>query len=483
MTDTSAPEFGTLIGGEWRSAAEHRENISPSDRSDVIGRFAIAGIGELDLAVEAAREAFPRWSRTSPAVRADLLERVAARILSDADALAELLAREEGKTRNEARGEVTRAAHIFRFFAGEALRLTGDHQDSVRPGVTVTVHREPLGVVGVITPWNFPIAIPAWKCAPALAYGNTVVLKPAALVPASAAALARIIEEEGCPPGVFNLVTGSGALIGDALARHEGIDAVTFTGSESVGVGIAQAGATALRPVQLELGGKNALIVSDDADLDIAVACAIDGAFFATGQRCTASSRIIVMDAVYERFVTAFRERALRLRVGHALDPDTEIGPVVDAGQLRIDLGYIDGARAHADAIVHGGDLVEGSTAGHFLRPAVVEGLSASAPLNREEVFGPVAGVLRAEDYDHAVELANDTPYGLVAGICTTSLARAADFQRRSDTGMVMVNLPTAGVDPHVPFGGRKRSSHGPKEQGTHAREFFTQLKTAYVRP
>ncbi|MFD5226742.1 aldehyde dehydrogenase family protein [Microbacterium sp. NPDC058342] len=476
-------EFGSFIAGEWTTAAEYRENINPSDRSDVIGRFALAGPADLDRAVEAARGAFATWSGTSPAHRADLLERVASRILADVEALAELLAREEGKTRAEARGEVIRAAHIFRFFAGEALRLTGEQQASVRPGVTVTVHREPLGVIGVITPWNFPIAIPAWKCAPALAYGNTVVLKPAALVPASAHALARIIEDSGFPPGVFNLVTGSGSVIGGALAAHEGIDAITFTGSEEVGIGIAREGAAALRPVQLELGGKNALIVADDADLDIAVSCAIDGAFFATGQRCTASSRIIVMEAIHDRFTAAFRERALALRVGHALQEGTEIGPVVDEAQLRSDVAYIEGAKDTPGAVVHGGELLELSTRGNFLRPAVVEGLDATAPLNREEVFGPVAGVLRADDYDHAVHLANDTPYGLVAGICTTSLARAADFQRRSDTGMVMVNLPTAGVDPHVPFGGRKRSSHGPKEQGTHAREFFTQLKTAYVRP
>ncbi|SDT16583.1 aldehyde dehydrogenase family protein [Jiangella sp. DSM 45060] len=475
--------FESYVGGRWMAAREHRENVNPSDTSDIVGLFAAGDRDDVDAAVTAARMAQPDWAAASPQTRADLLESVAARILTDVDRLAELLAREEGKTRGEAEAEVRRAAQIFRFFAGEAVRLAGETQDSIRPGVTVTHRREPVGVVGVITPWNFPIAIPSWKTAPALAYGNTVVLKPAELVPASVIELARIIDDAGFPPGVFNVVTGSGGVVGDAIVTHPGVDAVTFTGSEPVGRGIAVAAAGRFAKVQLELGGKNPLVIAADADLDVAVDCAVNGAFFSTGQRCTASSRLIVDDAVYGPFVERLRARMAALRVGHALAPGTEIGPVVDGRQLDTDLRYLDLARTTPGASVHGGDLVERDTKGHYLAPALIEGLDNDAVVNREEIFGPVAGVIRVSGHDEAVAVANDTEFGLVAGICTTSLALADDFQRRSRTGMVMVNLPTAGVDPHVAFGGRRRSSYGPKEQGAHARDFFTEYKIAYVRP
>lgn len=474
---------GIYIDGAWHDVSEHRENINPSDHSDVIGLFARAERSAVDDAVDAATRAFPSWWRSSPQRRADLLEAVAARIIADVDALGTLLAREEGKTLVEAKGEVMRAAHIFRFFSGEALRMHGERQASTREGVTVNLLREPLGVVGIIAPWNFPIAIPAWKAAPALAYGNTVVMKPAELVPASAVALTRIIHDVGFPPGVFNLVTGSGSVIGDAIAAHEGITAVTFTGSEPIGRRVAAAAVGRLAEVQLEMGGKNPLIVLADTDLDVAVDCAVQGAFYSTGQRCTASSRLIVEASIHDEFVDAVLGRMAQLRVGHALDEKTTIGPVVDERQLETDLRYLAIARDTAGSIVHGGEVVERDTEGNFLTPALIVGARNSDQVSREEVFGPVASVISVGDYDEAVAVANDTPFGLVAGICTRSLRAAEDFQSRSDTGMVMVNLPTAGVDPHVAFGGRKGSSFGPREQGTHARDFFTQTKTAYVRP
>ena len=474
---------GIYIDGRWRTASEHRENINPSDHTDVVGRFARADRSAVDDAVDAATRALPAWSRTSPQRRADLLEAVAAAIIVRAGDLARILAREEGKTLPEAKGEVMRAAHIFRFFSGEALRVVGERQASTREGVTVNLVREPVGVVGVIAPWNFPIAIPAWKTAPALAYGNTVVLKPAELVPASAVALAGIIHDAGFPPGVFNLVTGSGAVIGDAIASHAGIAAVTFTGSEPVGRRVAATAVERLAEVQLEMGGKNPLIVLADADLDLAVDCAVNGAFFSTGQRCTASSRLIVEERIHDRFVDATLTRMAELRVGHALQEGTDIGPVVDERQLETDLRYLDIARETSGSEVHGGEVVERATPGTFLTPALITGARNHDTVSREEVFGPVASVIRVADYDEAVAVANDTPFGLVAGICTTSLRASEDFQSRSDTGMVMVNLPTAGVDPHVAFGGRKGSSFGPREQGAHARDFFTQTKTAYVNP
>ncbi|MBB5787256.1 aldehyde dehydrogenase family protein [Jiangella mangrovi] len=477
--------LGCYIGGEWvvPAGAEPVDDVSPADRSDVVGRFVQAPASAVDDAVAAARAAFPAWSRTSPQRRADLLEAVAARILAEADQLAELLAREEGKTRAEAHAEVLRAGQLFRFFSGEALRLTGDRQASTREGIAINVHHEPIGVVGIITPWNFPIAIPSWKAAPALAFGNTVVLKPADLVPATAHALTRIIESAGFPPGVFNLVTGRGSVVGEAIIGHPGVDALTFTGSEQVGRHVAAAGAARMVRVQLEMGGKNPLVVLADADLDAAVEVAVNGAFFQTGQRCTASSRLLVEDAVHDAFVERLLARMAGLTVGHSLHPDTVVGPVVSQAQLDTDLGYLKLAGDTPGATVHGGEQVELEHDGFYLSPALITGLGNTARVNREEIFGPVAGVIRVADYDEALAVANDTPYGLVAGICTTSLRHAEHFQAHSETGMVMVNLPTAGVDPHVPFGGRKGSSYGPREQGSYARHFFTQTKTAYVQP
>jgi acyl-CoA reductase-like NAD-dependent aldehyde dehydrogenase len=475
--------YESFVNGEWQKAFDYRDNISPSDDRDVIGSFAISDTSMIDRAVSSARDALLPWSRTSPQLRASLLEAVAAELIGSAESIGEVLAREEGKTRREAVAEVLRAGQIFRFFSGEALRMTGERQQSTRVGVSVSLHREPVGVVGIITPWNFPLAIPAWKAAPALAYGNTVIMKPADLVPASAHMLARIIDKVGFPPGVFNLVTGPGSVLGDALSRHEGIDAITFTGSEAIGHRVAAGAVPNLTRVQLEMGGKNPLVVLADADLDIAVSAAIDGAFYATGQRCTASSRLIVEDAIHDVFVDRMRERMSELRVGNSLHDATDIGPVVDSRQLDVDLSYIDMARNTSGCTVFGGGVVEAETTGFFLAPALIVEARNSDPASREEIFGPVASVIRVADYEEAVDVANDTPFGLVAGICTTSLSHAEDFQSRADAGMVMVNLPTAGVDPHVSFGGRKRSSYGPHEQGTHARDFFTQTKTAYVRP
>ena len=472
------------INGEWTPGDEGcRENVNPSNTNEVIGLYARSSVALVDEAVSAALRAYPAWSRTSPQLRADLLESTAAVILSRSAALGELLAREEGKTLKEATAEVVRAAQIFRFFSGEALRMAGVRQPSTRSGVVVNTHREAVGVVGLITPWNFPIAIPAWKAAPALAFGNTVVLKPADLTPASAHALTAILDEVGFPPGVFNLVMGPGSTVGDAISRHPDVNAVTFTGSEQVGIQVATICAARLAKVQLELGGKNPLVVLADADLDNAVDVAIQGAFYSTGQRCTASSRLIVEAPIYEEFVDRMFKRMDALIVGDALAPTTQIGPVVDQKQLESNSMYLNIARSTPGSTVYGGELLDRENPGFFLSPAMILGASNSDRTSREEIFGPVTSVIRANDYDEAVAFANETEYGLVAGICTTSLARAEDFQSRAQTGMVMVNVPTAGVDPHVAFGGRKRSSYGPHEQGTSAQEFFTETKTAYIRP
>ena len=469
------------IGGEWVAGTRYSPNINPSNIADVIGEYAQADAAQLDQAVRAAQAAFPAWATSGIQARCDALDKIGTEILARREELGTLLAREEGKVKAEAIGEVVRAGNIFKYFAGECLRLAGEVLPSVRPGVGVEVTREPLGVVGLITPWNFPIAIPAWKVAPALAFGNCVVLKPADIVPGCAWALAEIISRSGIPPGVFNLVMGRGSVVGDALVNHPGISALSFTGSVSVGSQIAQTAVKSLKKVQLEMGGKNPQVVLDDADLAQAVELCVQSAYFSTGQRCTASSRLIVTEGIYPRFVQAMQERMGRLKVGDALAAGTDIGPVSSAEQLEQDLRYVAIAKAEGATLVTGGGRVKGDTEGHYMAPALFTDSTPQMRISREEVFGPVANIIRVKSYDEALAVANDTEFGLSAGIATTSLKHATHFKRHAQAGMVMVNLPTAGVDYHVPFGGRKASSYGPREQGHSAQEFYTVMKTAYT--
>ncbi|ANY18650.1 Aldehyde dehydrogenase, thermostable [Tsuneonella dongtanensis] len=469
-----------FIGGEWVGASTAQPNINPSDTSDIVGHYAQGGTEDVNRAISAAREALPTWSRATPQERCDILDRAGALILERKNELGRLLSREEGKTLAEGIGEAARAGQIFKYYAGEALRLSGELLRSTRPAIDVEIRREPVGVVALITPWNFPLAIPAWKAAPALAFGNTVVLKPAELVPASAHALTSILAEAGMPRGVFNLLMGPGHTLGDALVKSAEVDAVSFTGSVSTGRAIAATRAASGRRVQCEMGGKNPMVVLDDADIDVAVNSCLNGAFFSTGQRCTASSRLIVTAGIYDRFVELLVERMLALRVGHALDVATEIGPVVDERQLKQDLSYIDLARKEGARIV-GGDRPKLATDGYYLTPTLFLETDPEMRINQEEIFGPIASVIRADDDDQALMFANAVPFGLSAGVCTTSLGRARRFRDELQAGMVMINLPTAGVDYHVPFGGTKESSFGPREQGSHAREFYTVTKTSYV--
>lgn len=469
-----------LIGGQRRGSEDRTLNRNPSDPADVIGSFARADEQTVRDAIAAANAAAPEWADFPAQQRFGILDRAGSLIAERADELADLLAREEGKQLGESRGEVLRASQIFKFFAGETIRNTGEIIDSVRPGLTAEMTHEPIGVVGIITPWNFPIAIPAWKIAPALAYGNTVVFKPAELVPGSAAALVDILVEAGLPDGVINLVMGPGRVVGEALTTSADVDAVTFTGSVAVGRGVIAAASEHGIRVQAEMGGKNPLVVLGDADLEAAADAAINGAFFSTGQRCTASSRLIVTDDVHDEFVALLKERMAALTVGDARGEGTDIGPVVSETQLQQDLRYIGIARDEGGEVT-GGDLVDAATDGYFLAPALVTGTKPSDTINVEEVFGPVASVIRVADYDEALAVANDTAFGLSAGIYTTSLKYSTHFKRYAQAGMVMVNAPTAGVDYHVSFGGRKGSSYGPREQARAAREFYTVQKTAYV--
>jgi len=471
------------IAGAWSDGAGVAANINPSDVADVVGEYAQADAAQAQAAIAAARDAAPGWGNSGIQQRHDVLKAVGDEILARKTELGTLLAREEGKTLPEGIGETVRAAQVFHFFAGETLRLAGEKLPSVRPGLDVEITREPVGVVGIITPWNFPSAIPAWKIAPALCYGNTVVFKPASLVPGCAWALADIIHRAGLPEGVFNLVMGGGGTVGDAILNSPDVAAVTFTGSVETGRRVAATCAGRMAKFQLEMGGKNPFVVLDDADLGTAVECAVNGAFFSTGQRCTASSRLIVTEQIHDRFVDAIVARMKGLVVDNALKEGTHIGPAVDEGQLNQDLDYIAIAKDEGGNVVHGGERLNRDTEGFYIAPALVTETSNDMRINREEVFGPVASVIRVKDYDEALDAANDTAFGLSAGIATGSLKHASHFKRHSQAGMVMVNLPTAGVDYHVPFGGRKGSSYGAREQGRYAAEFYTGVKTAYTNP
>lgn len=474
--------FANYVGGAWLTGPNGVENVNPSDLSDVVGHYAQASASDVDKAVDAARDGGEAWGRAGLERRATALDAIGRELMGRAAELGELLSREEGKPRAEGVGEVYRAGQFFTYYAGEVLRLQGDKADSVRQDIEVDVSREPMGVVAVISPWNFPTATAAWKIAPALAFGNAVIWKPANLTPASAWSLTEIIARQDLPPGAFNLLMGSGSAVGQTLVEAAGVDAVTFTGSLEVGRGVATAAARNLTKVQLEMGSKNALVVMDDADLEVAVACAVAGGYSGTGQKCTASSRLVVHRAVHDAFVEKLVAALSAMKVGHALEDGVTMGPVASEAQLASNLGWLDTARGEGCEIACGGERVDRATRGYFMSPALLTGSTNAMRVNREEIFGPIAAVIPVDDYDEALAITNDTEYGLTAGIVTRSLARATHFRRNARTGCVMVNLPTAGTDYHVPFGGRKNSSYGPREQGRYAAEFYTQVKTAYIR-
>ncbi|MBX5136240.1 aldehyde dehydrogenase family protein [Rhizobium lentis] len=472
--------YQNLIAGEW-VGTNATKNINPSDTNEVVGLYADGSAEDTRNAIAAAKAAFPAWSRSGIWERHVILKKTGDEIMARKDELGALLAREEGKTLPEATGEVIRASQIFEFFAGEALRLAGEVIPSVRPNIGVEITREALGVIGIITPWNFPIAIPAWKIAPALCYGNTIVFKPAELVPACSWAIVDILNRAGLPKGVLNLVMGKGSVVGQAMLESPDVHGITFTGSTGTGRRVAAASIEHNRKFQLEMGGKNPMVVLDDADLNVAVEAAANSGFFSTGQRCTASSRLIVTEGIHDKFVAALTDKLKTLVVDNALKAGTHIGPVVDERQLKTDTDYIEIGKKEGAKLAFGGEVISRETPGFYLQPTLFTEATNQMRISREEIFGPVVSVIRAKDYDEALAIANDTPFGLSAGIATTSLKHATHFKRNSEAGMVMVNLPTAGVDFHVPFGGRKGSSYGPREQGKYAAEFYTTVKTAYT--
>ena len=469
-----------FIDGKWIASGNAAPNINPSNTDDIIGEFPLADVADTEAAIDAAKRAQIKWRDVNLQVRADLLETVGTSLIARKDEIGRLLAREEGKTLMEGIGETVRAGQVFKFFAQEALRIAGDAIGSVRSDIDIEVTREPVGVIGIITPWNFPIAIPSWKVAPALAYGNSVVLKPAQITPGCAHILAEIIDEAGAPPGLFNLVVGRGSQVGQTLVDHSCVDAISFTGSVPVGRDLAHSAAKGLKKIQMEMGGKNPMVIMGDADLNIAVNACLNGAFFSTGQRCTASSRLIVDASIHDQFVDQLTHEMKSLKVGDALDPSTQIGPVASSSQLNNNLDYVKMATREGAEVI-GGEQLTLDKKGYYQAPALFIGANNDMHIARQEIFGPCAAVIRVTGFDEALTIANDTEFGLSAGICTTSLKYAREFKRHSEAGMVMVNLPTAGIDYHVPFGGTKGSSYGAREQGRHAVEFYTTTKTAYT--
>jgi len=477
-------QFPLFINGQWIETSNTIENVNPSDTSDVIGHYAQASADDVEQAIVSARQGAKLWGAAPLETRYQVLMSIGNELIERSESLGELLSREEGKTRAEGVGEVVRSGQFFHYFAAEVHRQIDQRVDSVRPGVEVETRREPVGVVGVISPWNFPMATAVWKIAPALAFGNAVVFKPANLVPGSAWALTEIVSRQAAlPAGSFNLIMGKGSTVGDQLVNSDKIDAVTFTGSLPVGRQVASATAANLVKCQLEMGSKNALIVAADADIEVAVNAAFIGAFSGTGQKCTASSRLIVDASLHDEFVARLKAKLEDTVVGPALDAGVEMGPVASEQQLSENLNWIEQGVKDGATLACGGQRLQLSKPGYYMSPALLIGTTNAMQINREELFAPIACVIKSNDYEHALTILNDTEFGLTAGIVTRSLATASDFKKRAESGCVMINLPTAGTDYHVPFGGRKHSSFGPREQGQYAREFYTIVKTIYLQP
>ena len=476
-------EEGLYINGSWEKGVSTVENINPSDISENIGNVAQASVEQVNQAISAAKTAQSLWEKTPLEHKVNVLQAIGDELIERCVELGELLAREEGKSKAEGKGEIYRSGQFFQYYAAEVLRQIGENAASVRPGIDIDVTREAVGVVGIISPWNFPTATAAWKIAPALAFGNAVIWKPANLTPASAVALTEIISRQDIPAGTFNLVLGSGSVVGDSLINSKDINAISFTGSVETGRKIAVATAANFVKCQLEMGSKNSLIVADDADISVAVEAAVGGSFSGTGQKCTASSRLIVMESIHDEFVSALVKRMAELKVGHCLEDGIFMGPVSDKNQFDSNFKWIERTKELGGKLAFGGEKLSLEKEGYYMSPTLFTDTKNDWDVNQEEVFAPMACVIKVKDLCEAIKTANDTRFGLTAGIITQSLKTAAIFKKEAQSGCVMVNLPTAGTDYHVPFGGRKQSSFGPREQGSYAKEFYTVVKTAYQKP
>ena len=468
------------IAGQWVEGTSSIKNINPSDTSEIIDNYTACTDKQFEQSIRSAAIAQKEWETVGIEKKSQILINIGDELIQKSQQIGELLSREEGKPLKEGIGEVSRAGQQFQYYGSECLRLYGEKIPPTRPGFQVEISREPLGIVGIISPWNFPIAIPAWKAAPAMMCGNAVILKPASLTVGSAIALTEIISKQDIPAGLFNLVLGSGSDVGHKIATHPEIAAITFTGSVEVGKQLYQNSSSSMKKMQMEMGSKNPLVVMDDADLKTAITCAVNGAYGGTGQKCTASSRLIVHENIYRDFVKGLLESIKNLKVGHALDEGTQMGPASNQSQFESNLNYIEVGKREAK-LAFGGNPMNMRTPGYYMEPTLFIDGDNKSRINQEEMFGPIACVIPAKNLDHALEIANATDFGLSSGIITNSLAKAEYFKQNIKTGVTTINLPTAGLDYHVPFGGRKASSFGPREQGTYARDFYSQVKTSYI--
>jgi acyl-CoA reductase-like NAD-dependent aldehyde dehydrogenase len=478
--------FQNYIDGRWveSQCKQTFPNVNPADTRETVGLFQASGPEDVQAACEAAAKTQPTWAAKPAPLRGEFLFKAAEFLESRLQQLGEEMTREEGKTLPEAKGEVKRAINIFRYFGGEGARAFSYHIPSERENVFCYTLRKPLGVVALITPWNFPSAIPAWKIAPALVAGNTVVIKPASLAPLSAYRLVEALHQAGLPAGVLNYVTGSGGSVGNALVEHPAVRAISFTGSCAVGNQLYQKVAARKIRIQMEMGGKNPTIVLKDADLDYAADILVNGAFFSTGQKCTACSRAIIEKDVYEPLVEKLLEKTRELKVGNGLEPGVHMGPAVDAAQLETDLNYIEIAKKEGAKLLCGGNRLTGGPYehGYFVEPTIFDEVTPQMRIAQEEVFGPVLALMRAENFDEAMKLANGIPFGLSASIVSRDLTRVHQFVQGIEAGLITVNLPTAGVEYQLPFGGTKESSFGMREQGPLALDFYTETRTVYLK-
>lgn len=480
----STPHFANYINGEWVSSSKTFESRNPANTDEVVATFGKGSAADMEAAASAAEAALPGWASMPAPARGNILYKAAEILEKKFDQLGAEMTREEGKTLPEAKGEVRRAINIFRYFGGEGSRLDGVMVPSERERVHVFAVRKPIGVVGLITPWNFPIAIPAWKMAPALICGNTIIVKPASVAPLCAWRLVEALHEAGIPKGVVNFVAGSGAELGEAMVKAKPVKAISFTGSNDVGNWIHTEASKRRLRIQLEMGGKNPTIVLADCDLKATVENVVNAAFFSTGQKCTATSRCIVEDGIYDQFLEALVERTKKLKVGDGMQAGIDIGPCVDKGQLDTVLKYIEIGKKESGAPRCGGNRLTGGAydKGFFVEPTIFADVKNTDTIAREEIFGPVLAVTRAKDFDDAMRIANDTPFGLSSSIQTSNLSRALDYVYRAEAGLLTINLPSAGVEYQLPFGGTKDSSFGPKEQGPAAFDFYSDFKTVYLK-
>lgn len=484
LEKTSIATLKNYINGKWtESAGKTIPNVNPANTEEILCHSPLSTREEARAAIAAAKEAFPKWKATPAPQRGKLLFKAMSLMQERLEELATLLTKEEGKILRDSRGEVQRAVNIMEFTAGEGRRLRGSTIPSELPNTFIYTVRQPVGVVGQITPWNFPVAIPIWKIAPAVLSGNTVVFKPAELTPLTAVRIVEIFEEVGFPPGVLNLVLGSGSTVGDEIVNHDDIHALSFTGSNEVGCALYELASRRGARVQCEMGGKNPLLVLSDADLSLAVEGAILGGFGSTGQRCTAASRVIVEDSIADRFTKMFLERMEKLRVGDGLDPQIDMGPSVDESQMKTVLNYIDIGKSEGARLQKGGHRLKGGSydKGFFIEPTLFDQVTRDMRIAQEEIFGPVVSILRAKDFDEALEIANSVKFGLSASLYTQDFSKIMRFTEASDVGKVHINSSTIGGEAQAPFGGTKATGIGPREQGVEVFEFYTEIKTVYM--